>query len=357
VFLALESLVRSRWRSAVVLAGAATAFHVLVGGWSLIALVGAWCLADSAQRPAARDLIPAVAAAGLFSLLGVLPALSLSWSADSEIVRQADQIYVFERLGHHLVFHALPPGYIARHVAIVLCWLVMTRWLRRGAPPCVARLAILNGFVASAVAIAVVGALLDQLLLYARPWAAALLRFYWFRLSDVMVPLGATWALAACVDQLSRSRPRCHVGALASMLLAVASHAGYVAWQHVTHPYPHAIAQSLQVLGLTADESERRYREWRQVCEWIRRQTRPDDLFLTPRHQQTFKWYAGRSEVICAKDIPQDAAGIVEWRRRMADVFPWSVGLFDLAAHREEGLIGLAEKYRFQYVVIVGNVS
>jgi hypothetical protein len=61
--------------------------------------------------------------------------------------------------------------------------------------------------------------------------------------------------------------------------------------------------------------------------------------------------------VICAKDIPQDAAGIVEWRRRMADVFPWSVGLFDLAAHREEGLIGLAEKYRFQYVVIDGHVS
>jgi hypothetical protein len=141
------------------------------------------------------------------------------------------------------------------------------------------------------------------------------------------------------------------------VLLAVSANVGDIAWQHWTNRYPSALTQSAQTLGLSAEENQRRHRDWRRVCDWIQRHTRPDDVFLTPRHQQSFKWYAGRSEVVCAKDIPQDAAGIVDWRNRLDKVFPWTVGLFDLSAHGEGGLIRLANELEFQYVIIDRGVS
>src|SRR4051794_18692182 len=42
VLLALEAMVRGSWPVAIVLAGAAGAFHVLVGGWTVVAIGIAW---------------------------------------------------------------------------------------------------------------------------------------------------------------------------------------------------------------------------------------------------------------------------------------------------------------------------
>ncbi len=41
----------------------------------------------------------------------------------------------------------------------------------------------------------------------------------------------------------------------------------------------------------------------------------PGARFLTPRLAQTFKWYTGHRDVADWKDVPQDAAAIVEWWR------------------------------------------
>jgi hypothetical protein len=83
---------------------------------------------------------------------------------------------------------------------------------------------------------------------------------------------------------------------------------------------------------------------------------------LTPRYQQTFKWYAGRSEVFCWKDIPQDAQAVVEWERRRRSIFGREVPLrdegtqwqrIDALGHIElESLLELAAKYDFQYLVV-----
>ena len=42
VLLALEAIVKNRWGVAFLWAGAAGAFHVLVGGWTVVALGLAW---------------------------------------------------------------------------------------------------------------------------------------------------------------------------------------------------------------------------------------------------------------------------------------------------------------------------
>ena len=91
---------------------------------------------------------------------------------------------------------------------------------------------------------------------------------------------------------------------------------------------------------------------WQTACRWIAANTPASATFLTPRFQQTFKWYAGRGEAVTWKDVPQDAKGIVEWRRRMEELYPEQVEEEGLVAHGEENLRRLAHSYGFQYVVI-----
>jgi hypothetical protein len=101
-----------------------------------------------------------------------------------------------------------------------------------------------------------------------------------------------------------------------------------------------------------------KHRDWREVCYWIDRNLAADERFLTPRFQQTFKWYAGRSEVVTWKDMPQDAQGLVQWRDRFYDVFrtkseiPGSRWRRSLTKIDIETLRQLAREYDFKYVVV-----
>jgi hypothetical protein len=50
--------------------------------------------------------------------------------------------------------------------------------------------------------------------------------------------------------------------------------------------------------------------------------------------------------------VPQDAAGLVEWRETMADLFPRERGISDLAEHSDAELLELARKHRAGYILI-----
>ena len=80
--------------------------------------------------------------------------------------------------------------------------------------------------------------------------------------------------------------------------------------------------------------------------------TQPQDRFLTPRNQQTFKWYAERAEVVCWKDIPQDPASIGQWWLLLQDIYPPSVVEGGLAAWSDEQLQAIAEEQQVRYIVL-----
>jgi hypothetical protein len=114
-------------------------------------------------------------------------------------------------------------------------------------------------------------------------------------------------------------------------------------------PLPQAFVRAANV---PADERAKQYRDWRDACDWIRQHTPDDAVFITPKSQQSFKWYAERAEVVCWKDVPQDARAIVEWRDRLGKVFPRRVRWYGLAAHTTEGLLDLGRRYGASYVVV-----
>ncbi len=339
LLISAERWVRGKWNTALAAMGAATAMHVLVGGWGLVALAIAWLLDRS--RPRVWEMLPGLAVAGLLAMLGVIPGLQLSAGADSETVGQANVIYVYHRLRHHLLPGSFRPWFIARHLLMLVVWAGLN-WGCFAADARVRRMALA---VWGAVLIAIAGALLAAVL---SPWPtlnAMVLRYYWFRLSDVLLPCGVSlallWHLTRTREQGSRIAQSWH-----TPLLIICGLCGLL----------HLSANMLDRWERPAARSEWRMKnpvDWQAVCRAARDRTPPDARFLIPRLGQTFRWHAERSDVVSWKDIPQDAANVVAWWEKNLDVYALDQRprLRSLAEQGTGELQTLAQRYHADYLI------
>jgi hypothetical protein len=345
VFLGLEALIRNRWNRAWVLLGAAAAFHVLVGGWAVAAAGFAWLAARKDRPPSLRSMWPGLLAGLLLSLPGLLPALQLTWGVDRPTIDLANQIYVYQRLPHHLDFVQIPLWFKIRFALLIAATAVVA-WLK----PCSPAMRRLVGFGAGTLVIAAVGVMISCLSPGGSAWAAGLLRFYWFRLADILVP--ATFAIlaAVCLSHALRSRRRWGRIGLTCILAAAAIHVGDCAIERSQPMVPRA-------------DRLTNYGGWWRACHWIAQPGNipPHARFLTPRLSQTFKWYAGRAEVVNMKEVPQDARAIVEWWRRLMEIHGtgsndpatlWHEWLTELGPAR---LQQLGAKYQADYVITLAT--
>jgi hypothetical protein len=379
-FLGLEALARGLMHRVWPLLGAAAAFHVLVGGWAVVAAMLAWILLGK-TRPRLRPMIPWLLLGLVLSLPGLLPSLALTRGVDPRVVAFANEIYVFRRLAHHLDPAGFPPGFVLRFVALAAIWAACSYW-----PPPSDAIRRLRAFVAGTLLLSLAGAAVAIGFAGNPARAAGLLRFYWFRLSDVAVPLGVALAgpslLVALGPVIRRNWPHdrrltmaaCGAAVLIAvaamawlMVRVVAGMAGYpIAWEAAAAASAAIVLGGLWWLENRAAESWvwRRarvaavaalaaglllaapaahlvnaarlrctplvpradrlwdYWAWEDACRWITEsgEVPLEARFLTPLMGQTFKWYAQRSEVVSWKDIPQDAESIVDWWKCALDI-------------------------------------
>ncbi|MCA9263075.1 MAG: hypothetical protein KDA60_04480 [Planctomycetales bacterium] len=314
VFLAYAALSRLRWGAAFLWLGAASAFHVLVGGW---ATLGALLVLSTEYKSVSSwtRLAWALGGGALLSLPGLWPALELSRQGTPYTVALAQEVYVFHRLGHHLLPHRMDPWLIGRFVLGGVVWGIFV-WRTRLSPADWR----LQKLVAAAMLLAAIGATLSTITMLDRPLNAAIMRYYWFRQSDFMLPLGLT-AILATRFMLS-DRPGNVSGrakgnlAMAALLLVPTVFFTLHASATLHDRRPEAVVQGTKLVADQAAAQRVDYRDWRDICEFIRESTPKDALFLTPYHHQTFKWYAQRAEFVTWKDVPQDTVGIIEWWQR-----------------------------------------
>jgi hypothetical protein len=348
VFLGIEAIVRNRWGRAWLLFGAAAAFHILVGGWSVVAAAIAWTMAGK-DRPPLRAMLPGLAGGLLLSLPGLIPAIALTRGFDAATVAEANQIYVYLRLPHHLLpSNFAPEKYAAYSALLVAMLLVCGATARLGSVD--AGLRRLWALTAAAVLIGLAGMAIFLATQSHPELAAKLLRFYFFRLSDAFVPLTTALTLGVLVTRFQPRGPRMAAWLLIAGVLIAAFGIGQ---RYIERRLDFRPGADQQPLPRFADprETEAAYVAWRRICQWARENTPEDAVFLTPRAQQTFKWYAERPEVVTWKDVPQDAAALVEWRRRFQEIYA-PVGSRGLAAHSDAQLLALARKYGAQYLVM-----
>ncbi len=380
VFLGLKSLARNRWNRALALFGAAAAFHVLVGGWTAIAVGIAWLrmkwIKPARDVPPLKSLWPGILIGLALASPGLLPSLLLNQGIDAETARMANQIYVFERLPHHLTLTGIKPWFIARIVLLWLFWLLLGRW---ESPPM--GLATLRAFVAGAVLIAFVGAALNAIMFFDRAMAADLLRYYWYRLADVALPLGvalegAAWAIAISSNSRGLTAPgeqsnpsridrgftqnklplrsdlTRNVRSTTFLVLAILASAANLG-VHIAERISPSAPRSHRIVNFAA---------WRAACDWVANsgEIPHNARFLVPRLAQTFKWYTGRSDTATWKDVPQDARSLVAWWDRIQAIYatglPAGPRWFEpLSAAGEQRLLELGRRYAADYLIAERN--
>jgi hypothetical protein len=368
VLIALRALVDRRWNRVWLALGAASAFHVLVGGWSFVVCSGIWLLRREGEKGDRSTFcldhlmpsrvpgksgpvplfLPGLVVGGLLALVGVVPALALTWRQPPEIVAEANRIYVFERLPHHLALLTLPTEDVAvrlvRHALLILCLWGLARANRHVGGTTNDALRIVTWFAWGAVALAASGFAIEIVLWYQSPVAAALLRYYWFRLTDVAVPLAVAFqAVSLIVAGFGERRPWA-VWGLAGAVAIATWHIGIITAERWLNPVP------------PADAAMHDPAAWADVCHWIAENTPRDALFLTPRLATTFKWRTGRAEVATHKDIPQDARSMVEWFDRLRDIFYYQIGdeaepFNSVGELGSERAVKMARRYGAKYIV------
>ncbi|MDR0703788.1 MAG: hypothetical protein LBF88_02255 [Planctomycetaceae bacterium] len=189
VFLALEAMLRGRWQRTWIFLGLASAFHVLVGGWSVL-VAGLVLLLDCHRRtpnfPRHFTVPWGFFAGGLLALFGLIPALLLDYGVAAETIRNAHQIYVFERLYHHLVPYQFPLTYLVRFILLAVIWITVGRFGQQRNQ----RQQRFEYFLWGTLMLFLIGMLTAYGFRNNRTLSAEILRFYWFRLSDVFIPAG-----------------------------------------------------------------------------------------------------------------------------------------------------------------------
>ena len=328
LLLAIAAACRRSFREAGVETGVAISFHPVIGIWGLISLVAAFvagrCMdlisrappvqADARSQGCTRRLQlgprswhSALAPAALClacSLPGLIPAVALLAQAPSrDEQRWADELQVFDRLNHHL-----DPAQFSRSAYRMYAGLLAV-WLALGlAGDKDAAQKFLTRFILATLAITLVGLVVGFKLR-----SAGMMKFYPFRLFDIFLPMAVALLAAGALERVASStsvkRGWRIVARVAGPVLAVTA----LTWSFL----PQGRIQN------AAGWRPRNWSEFVDVCRWIDRHVPADALCLTPRYNVGFKWYAQRAEYVTWKDCPQDATGILEWKRRLDTILRW----------------------------------
>ncbi len=329
VLFGLARAARRDWLTCWWFWGGAAAFHVLVGGWVMIAAFPVALLIDrrtddafgrSGWRAIAWGLVFAMPLA----LVGLIPGLGLEQGLDDDAIALARSTYVYLRLPHHLVISQFDPTRILWFVALLLLWVMVLG----GVPTSRAAMRI-HAIAFGSLAIAAIGIALDRYVAWSGDltFGANWLRYYWFRCSDVMVPTAIALASAAAVPSVNPERSEstgdCRTrSSIAGRLglVSIAALLGFGWWasalERRADGRPGADRQSLP-RGEDLAATHQLLDDWKRLGAWVDRNLPPEAIVITPRDQQTFKWYAQRAEVANRKDVPQDAASLIEWLRRI----------------------------------------
>ncbi|MEQ1905502.1 MAG: DUF6798 domain-containing protein, partial [Pirellulaceae bacterium] len=342
-------------------------FHFLVGIWVLVAmfvgLIGERIANFFSGRPGDRMQITTKRAGGwnkslwvapLFcaacTLVATLPSLLVERNVDYQSQVSAARIQVHQRLTHHLLFNGFATERVAAFAALMVLMFVVTRLERvSDVPP------LWRRFVGVSLLISFFGLVLSAIAEAGSnraDFANGLLRLYWFRLADFAVPSYIAISLAGVLsERLKTRRINAKLVALSLGLLAVAFVLNKMDQQGDRRPF--ADAAALPTYDDDPTRTWETYKNWRAVCLWIQENTPANSIFVTPADQQTFKWYAQRPEVVCWKDMPQDAESLLEWWQRVQQLalversYPNGI-----AAYSDEQLLSLAKKYKVDYFLI-----
>ena len=366
--------------------GLATALHPVVGLWTVIAfgMVQLFLLLvpprigeiSNRFRQFPIDAFWLLTPFGLIAILGVLPAVQLLVSQDLSPAKKstAEFIQVFWRLKHHMD----PTEFTQKQwlhtsalmVAIASFILIgwrKVRFIVAGNPrisidtPIAARWRLLICLLGASMVIAFCGVAIGWHNVPAKvlpgwQWRATLLKFYPFRLFDGLLPTITSFGLFGLIQLFwSPDSFACATDSEVNASHRMRLHA----FRMVDRKMRLGTALLTVVLlvicyfcnGSLSVYTSQQFADWQQACLWLKSNTPVNSLVLTPRESYGFKWFAERAEYVTYKDCPQDAAGILEWNRRLWFLNGWTLQSSKDEMYDTVDLVRLREETTCDYLL------
>lgn len=335
LFAALADAIDRRPKWAALWAGLAVSFHPVVGVWGLFAFIGSqfvrlvWeIFRDSRPSPTRisagwkaliADRIKSAIQPAMILLIAGLPGLIpvielLTDPASAEIKYEANYIQVYFRLAHHLDPMTFPRRAYVSYACLFGFVIAGMTWGGRSNTR-----KFFDLIVIWSVVFAVAGIVIGYYSVPKHPELMPLfeqrmnlLKFYPFRLADTLVPIAVAVTIIGLLERTCFNQPvtDCKRSLISFPTIVMSVLFGLSLWQahHSIDPNRYA----------GADRNA-----WLDICHWIDTNLPADALVQSPPNGWAFKWFARRAEYVSFKDCPQNAAGIVEWNRRLNFLHRW----------------------------------
>ena len=310
ILLAVPFMLSRRYLLMVSLLGLATSFHVLVGGWAFLAILGWFCLRPQKRLLKLGRHIWLLAVVYLATSVFAIPSTlqQLLTNAPSGDISPSF-IYVFLRLPHHLNPFAWHPFLWLRLAVYLVIWILCTILLKKFADTQGWKCEDYARFeLAELTAISLIPFFMGIAIAHFDSqgnW----LQYYPFRFGDMMLPL-ATYLLLACTLQTRFSLHKYKYRLISLVLL------GCILFTQMTFFSQSAIAsQDFPTQQQDVDP------QWKSMSNWIRDNTPKDAIVIShPWKLANFTWMTQRATVVKLKMFPQTKGAIVEYYQRLNDL-------------------------------------
>lgn len=342
---------------ASILMGLAISIHPVVGIWGLFAAlfaeISSRFLTHSPRQLQQSSTTTYVKAAGLTllcALPGLIPALQLLTSGganrvDSQMAYNANYLQVYRRLKHHLDPMEFSPTAWIVYGVLTLCWIIGMRFQFRRRLTSSFNIRWYTLFVVATALFALAGLLIgfrmgDPKTMWLVGLRINLLKFYPFRMFDVMLPISISLMLV----QMISSEYKFQIPSADRLYK-------WMSW--LVFPAMFIAALLMPVVdakpkGWTTE----RIQAWQDVCNWINNETKPSAHVLTPRSNWAFRWFAERADYVTYKDCPQDVLGIMEWYNRRKDLHDWAIEAVNDGEYSEAELKQLYDKRGITHILV-----
>ena len=288
------------------LAGAALSFHVLVGIYALYCVILATVITERPLNQVISSLFRKswpFLITGIFGILAIFQAIIPQDRIDAN---KAWKIYVELRVPHHVLPSAWQGNEWISILVLATCFFLIVFFSIRNDST-----KFTTAYALASISLFVIGLTifaLDQ---------PSLLRFYWFRYPDVMVPFLGMVTIALLLNGIANLNfadyPKIPKelnriqGILKYGLPALfAIYALFLVSESRTY------VQGKYRRGLNRDITKTQV-----VLEWISENTPEEAVFLIDPLLNEFYVYANRARFVSFSHPPQSASEILEWYRRL----------------------------------------
>ena len=311
--LSLKQFLNKRYVTAWSYLGLSVSFHVLVGIYATFCMMNAlaanykYFWSDLKKIATSSPIYLLTSAIGEYV---VLKTLLLNRGINSKL---AGTLYVTLRVPHH----TLPSFWIKYHggywwvfeIAVLVLFLAAV-FLKKKSP----EFKIVSSFALASSLLFATG------LFFYRIGKISMLKYYWFRFPDVILPFFSFFLFFSILCDLSRKNSFCttrpaRLQKVAASIKKIAFAAAFCVVLFACHGFFHSLAFLKQNPGYfryaTTDV------QLREAMLWIRENTPQDGTFLINPFIEQFYMVAQRPIFVSFKHVPASDRDILEWHRRL----------------------------------------